>query len=61
VNGLLRDAIKDACLKLSNDALVIFDAMEGTITIDTARAVVDMGNQANDIAHGVQALVVTGG
>ncbi len=61
MNGPLRDVVKEACLKLSNDALAIFDAMEGDITMETARALVDLGRQANDIALGVKALVITGG
>lgn len=51
----------DACLQLSRDAMVIFDALEADqITLDTARAVVSMGQRANDIALAVKTLVLTG-
>jgi tRNA threonylcarbamoyladenosine modification (KEOPS) complex Pcc1 subunit len=57
----LQQAILDACLQLSKDAMAIFDAVEADgITLDTARAVVRMGQSANDIALGVQTMVVTG-
>lgn len=57
----LQQAILDACLQLSKDAMAIFDAVESDgLTIDTARAVVRMGQSANDIALGVQTMVVTG-
>lgn len=57
----LQQAILDACLQLSKDAMAIFDAVESDeLTIETARAVVRMGQSANDIALGVQTMVVTG-
>ncbi len=57
----LQQAILHACLQLSKDALAIFDAVEADgLTIDTARAVVRMGQSANEIALGVQTMVVTG-
>lgn len=61
-NKELRSVVMEACLDLTKQALVIFDAMEaGPVTMDAARAVVAMGNRANDIAHGVQALALTEG
>ena len=57
----MQQAILDACLQLSKDAMAIFDAVEADdLTIDTARAVVRMGQSANEIALGVQTMVVTG-
>lgn len=54
----LEQAVLDACLALSKDAMVIFDAVEARdITIDAARAVVAMGQHASDIAMGVKTLV----
>lgn len=54
----LERAVLDACLALSKDAMTIFDAVEARdITLDAARAVVAMGQHANDIALGVKTLV----
>lgn len=57
----LQQAILDACLQLSKDAMAIFDAVEADrITMDTARAVVSMGQSANEIAVAVKTMVITG-
>jgi hypothetical protein len=57
----LRDAVMQHCLDLSREAMAIFDAVEaGRATMATARAVVLMGQHANDVALGVRTLVITG-
>jgi len=61
VTAELRQAVLAACLQLSKDALAIFDAVEAdSLTLDTAHSVVSMGRTANEIALGVQTLVVFG-
>lgn len=61
MSGELRAAVLDACLALSKEAMAIFDAVESDeFTLDTARSVVAMGQRANEIAHGVGTLVLTG-
>lgn len=61
-NKPLRDLVMEECLALSKAAMAIFDDVEaGPLTMDTARAVVDMGERANDIALAVRTLVVTRG
>lgn len=62
LNKPLRDLTMEECLALSKDAMAIFDAIEaGPITMDTARAIVSMGQRANAIALAVKTLAVTGG
>jgi len=62
VSEPLRAAVLEACLDLNRQAMAIFDAVEaGTLTMDTARAVVAMGEAANEVALAVRTLVVTGG
>lgn len=62
LNKPLRDLAMEECLALSKDAMTIFDGIEeGAIGMETARAVVSMGERANAIALAVRTLVVTRG
>lgn len=57
----LRLAVMEECLGLHRQAMAIYDALEAnTLTLDTARSVVLMGERANGIALGVRTLVLTG-